>query len=114
MAETHTVRTEAPSHTRAHQLSRAPGLAHTQPSNAVAGEDTRAHIWPHARVPGLAASRLGGILLARARSLGERAALPAAPAPEGGSLPELCRGPSGFCGARGAGAAGVGSRTGGL
>lgn len=31
MAKTHTVRTEAALRTRAHQLSRVPGLAHTQP-----------------------------------------------------------------------------------
>lgn len=64
------------------------------------------HIWPHARVPGLATSRLGSIFLAHARSLHDGAALPAAPALEGRSLPELCWGPSGSCWARGAAAAG--------
>lgn len=46
-----------------------------------------------------------------ARALRHGAALPAAPAPEGGSLlEELCWGPWGFCWARGAGAAGVPGR----
>lgn len=64
------------------------------------------HIWPHTRVPSLTTSRLGSIFLAHTHSLRDGAALPAAPALEGGSLPKLRWGPTGSCWARGAAAAG--------